>query len=387
MLTALPDGHTLNANKAALEIYGCESEEEYKKKMITERYFNPDDRNQLLKIVETNGVAKGFEVRMKREDGTSFWASLNVINQVGASGDRQFLTIIEDISERKRTAAELSRLNRELRSLNSQLEVKVEQRTKQLAAMVTLAQGANKAKSEFLASMSHELRTPLNAIIGFSQMLQEQYFGPLNEKQAEYTHDIAESGTHLLSLINDILDLSKVEAGKMELEVSGVKMCDVLRNSLVMVKEKTLAHGINIEMQIGQEIQSLEIKGDERRLKQVMFNLLSNATKFTPDGGTIRIEAKKEGPEVIVSVSDTGIGITAEEQQKLFQAFYQASGGLKDKTPGTGLGLAITRSIIEKHGGRIWVESEGRNKGSRFTFTLPAGDLISDQRVDKVSSR
>jgi signal transduction histidine kinase len=219
--------------------------------------------------------------------------------------------------------------------------------------------------------MSHELRTPLNAIIGFSQVLQEQYFGNLNEKQTEYVTDIVESGKHLLSLINDILDLSKIEAGKMELDMARVKIGDVVRNSLVMVKEKALAHRINLDLQVSEAINGSEIPGDERRLKQVMFNLLSNATKFTPDGGIIRVEADKIEKEIVIRVIDNGIGMTAQEQKRLFEAFYQASGGIKDKTPGTGLGLAITKSIVEKHGGRIWVESEGTNKGCKFIFTLP----------------
>jgi signal transduction histidine kinase len=194
-----------------------------------------------------------------------------------------------------------------------------------------------------------------------------------------------DSGTHLLSLINDILDMSKIEAGKMELEISEVKISDIIRSSLVMVKEKALVHSINLEVQIGEGVETLEIMGDQRKLKQVMFNLLSNATKFTPDGGNIKVEAYREGHDVVVSVSDTGIGITQEEQKKLFQAFYQASGGIKDKTPGTGLGLAITKSIIEKHNGRLWIESEGRNKGSRFVFVLPIGDLVQSGRIVKTS--
>jgi len=219
--------------------------------------------------------------------------------------------------------------------------------------------------------MSHELRTPLNAIIGFSQVLHEKYFGDLNDKQSEYVVDIVDSGKHLLSLINDILDLSKIEAGKMELDVSEVKVADLLHNSLVMIKEKALAHSISLDLQIADNINGTKIKGDERRLKQVMFNLLSNSAKFTPDGGAITIVARKEEKELDISVSDTGIGMTQQEQKRLFEAFYQASGGIKGKTPGTGLGLAITKSIIEKHGGKIWVESEGTSKGSKFTFTLP----------------
>jgi signal transduction histidine kinase len=279
--------------------------------------------------------------------------------------------IIGSALERKKASDELGRLNEELRSMNLQLESKVEERTGQLQEAVTEAKASSQAKSDFLASMSHELRTPLNAIIGFSQVLHEQYFGSLNEKQVDYVTDIVESGKHLLSLINDILDLSKIEAGKMELELSPVKIIGLVQGSLVMIKEKAMAHGINLEVQTAEDAQGLEINGDERRLKQVMFNLLSNAIKFTPDGGIIKIEAKKDDSELTVSVSDSGIGMTPQELKKLFQAFYQASGGIKDKTPGTGLGLAITRSIVEKHGGKIRVESEGPNKGSRFTFTLP----------------
>jgi PAS domain S-box-containing protein len=371
ILTTLPDGRILSANKAALEIYGYDSEEELTKASILALYVNPGDMEELLKLIQIRGVAKGFEARMKYKNGTPFWASLNVITQTTESGDKQFLSIVEDITDRKQAAVELSRLNAELRSLNLQLEGKVEERTRQLAEAVTIAEAANKAKSQFLASMSHELRTPLNAILGFSQILNEQYFGSLNEKQVEYVTDILDSGKHLLSLINDILDLSKIEAGKVELEMSTVNIKELLQNSLVMVKEKALAHGITLNIQTSDSIDTMEIRGDVRRLKQVMFNLLSNAAKFTPDGGSITVEAKRNGTELLVSVSDTGIGITPEEQKKIFKEFYQISSGIQNKNPGTGLGLAITKNIIEKHGGKIWVESEGLNKGSRFIFTLP----------------
>jgi signal transduction histidine kinase/PAS domain-containing protein len=299
------------------------------------------------------------------------------INEVGQWSENDIALlrlsseIIGNALERKEATDQLAKLNEELKSFNSQLETKVEERTKQLEEAVSVAEGSNRAKSDFLASMSHELRTPLNAIIGFSQVLNEKYFGDLNDKQSEYVVDIVDSGKHLLSLINDILDLSKIEAGKMELDVSEVKISELLQNSLVMIKEKALAHSISLDLQIAENINGTKIKGDERRLKQVMFNLLSNSAKFTPDGGAITIAARKEEKELEISVSDTGIGMTPQEQKKLFEAFYQASGGIKGKTPGTGLGLAITKSIVEKHGGKIWMESEGTNKGSKFTFTLP----------------
>ena len=255
------------------------------------------------------------------------------------------------------------------------------------------AEAASRAKSNFLSSMSHELRTPLNAIIGFSQVLLDKHFGDLNESQGEYTRDILESGKHLLSLINDILDLSKVEAGKMELELSPVNIKALLENSLVMIKEKAHEHEIGLDIKIPEEMSELEIQADERRLKQVILNLLSNAAKFTPENGEIRVEAnliaefgvrnselkgkKKQSAfriphsAIQISVTDTGIGIAIEDQKKIFDDFYQAKGGIKDKTPGTGLGLTLAKSLVEMHGGKIWVESEGEGKGSRFSFVLP----------------
>jgi signal transduction histidine kinase len=251
--------------------------------------------------------------------------------------------------------------------------------------------------------MSHELRTPLGAIIGFSELLEEKIFGDLNPKQEEYVKDIVESGRHLLSLINDILDLAKVEAGKMELELSNISIATLLDNSLVMVKEKCLKHGIALSLDVPEQVRNLEILADERQMKQIMFNLLSNAVKFTPDGGQIRVTANlttaeretgdaeygeratvlnPDGPtpessefrvpnsELLVSVSDTGIGIAKEHQGRLFTEFYQVSGGVKNKTPGTGLGLALAKRMVEQHGGRVWVESEGEGKGSTFRFTI-----------------
>jgi len=233
------------------------------------------------------------------------------------------------------------------------------------------AETANQAKSHFLANMSHELRTPLNAIIGFSQVLQDQYFGALTDKQAEYVNDILESGKHLLSLINDILDLSKIEVGRMELEVSSVGIKELLDNSLVLIKEKTRAHGISLTLNVPADLKDLVITADERKLKQVLLNLLSNAAKFTPDNGAIAVEVKKDGEELLVSVSDTGIGIAPKDQDRIFEEFYQTGASATDRPQGTGLGLAISKQIIEMHAGRIGVESDGVGKGSRFYFALP----------------
>ena len=243
-------------------------------------------------------------------------------------------------------------------------------------------ESANKAKSDFLASMSHELRTPLNAVIGFSQVLQDQDFGPLNEKQKEYVLDILESGKHLLNLINDVLDLSKVEAGKMELQLSPVVVGDLLTGSLVMIKEKAMKHGITLKTDIPEELSHFEMLADERKFKQILFNLLSNASKFTPAGGAITLSARRmaegKGEVIQVSVKDTGIGITPENQGKVFESFYQVSGSLTSKTSGTGLGLPLARSFVKLHGGRMWVESEGDGMGSQFYFTLPVQPVLPE---------
>jgi len=227
---------------------------------------------------------------------------------------------------------------------------------------------ASQHKSQFLANMSHELRTPLNAIIGFSEVLLEKMFGELNEKQEEYLNDIFTSGKHLLNLINDILDLSKIEAGRMELELGSVNLRDMLEGSLVVVKERALAHGINLSLEMSDDIDTLI--ADERKVKQIVFNLLSNAVKFTPDKGKVGIKARQGDSTVEVAVWDTGVGIAPEDQQRVFEEFQQVGETLTGKPEGTGLGLALTKRLVELHGGSIRLESTPGD-GSIFTFTLP----------------
>jgi signal transduction histidine kinase len=245
-----------------------------------------------------------------------------------------------------------------------------------------ILESANKAKSDFLASMSHELRTPLNAVIGFSQVLQDQGFGSLNVKQNEYVQDILESGKHLLDLINDILDLSKVEAGKMELHLTPVVVGDLLAGSLVMIKEKALLHGVALKTDIPEELSRFVMLADERKFKQILFNLLSNAAKFTPDGSAITLSARRlaegKGEVIQVSVKDAGMGIAPENQKKIFENFFQVSNNLTNKTAGTGLGLPLAMSFVELHGGRMWVESAGDGTGSRFFFTLPVRPVLPE---------
>jgi signal transduction histidine kinase len=243
---------------------------------------------------------------------------------------------------------------------NARLLTELQARTRELEV-------ASQHKSEFLANMSHELRTPLNAVIGFSEVLTERMFGELNEKQDEYLKDIYASGQHLLSLINDILDLSKIEAGRMELELADFHLPQAIENALVLVRERALRRGIALEQSIDPTLG--EMRGDERKVKQVLLNLLSNAIKFTPEGGRIGVQALSRDAFVEVSVSDTGVGIAPADQEAIFEEFRQVGTAAK-KVEGTGLGLTLSRKFVELHGGRIWVESQ-LGTGSTFTFTLP----------------
>jgi signal transduction histidine kinase len=243
---------------------------------------------------------------------------------------------------------------------NARLFHEIEDKSRQLEA-------ASQHKSEFLANMSHELRTPLNAIIGFSELLSERLYGNLNEKQEEYLKDIHGSGQHLLSLINDILDLSKIEAGRMELELTDFDLPTAIDNALTLVRERAGRRGIALHAAADERLG--QIRGDERKIKQVLLNLLSNAIKFTPDGGRIDVRARAVDGSVEVSVSDTGVGIAPEHQEAIFEEFRQVGTAAK-KVEGTGLGLALSRKFIELHGGRIWVTSQV-GVGSAFRFTLP----------------
>jgi signal transduction histidine kinase len=244
---------------------------------------------------------------------------------------------------------------------NARLFLEIADKSQQLEA-------ASRHKSEFLANMSHELRTPLNAVIGFSEVLLQRMFGDLNAKQDEYLKDIYASGQHLLSLINDILDLSKIEAGRMELAPAPFHLPSALDNAVTLVKERAARHGIALQVDVDARLG--EMVGDERKVKQVLLNLLSNAVKFTPEGGRISLKAHRLDGLVEIAVTDTGIGIAPEDQAAVFEEFRQVGSDETRKQEGTGLGLTLARRFVELHGGRIWVASES-GRGSTFTFTLP----------------
>jgi len=268
-----------------------------------------------------------------------------------AAGDFSGRLDVPNRDELGSLGANVNRMNDELRRLYSELET------------------ASRHKSEFLANMSHELRTPLNAIIGFSQVLQQRLVGEINEKQDEYLDDILSSGHHLLSLINDVLDLSRVEAGQTELAVAPFSLREALERGVVMLREKAMKGGVGLSLELAPELDV--IQGDERRLRQVVFNLLSNAVKFTPPGGSVVVATALGNGEAEVSVTDTGPGIAPEDQERIFEEFQQTELGAQQRE-GTGLGLALSKQLVELHGGRIWVESEPGH-GSRFVFTLPIG--------------
>jgi signal transduction histidine kinase len=244
---------------------------------------------------------------------------------------------------------------------NARLFREIEDKSQQLEA-------ASRHKSEFLANMSHELRTPLNAIIGFSEVLLERMFGEVNAKQTEYLQDILASGQHLLSLINDILDLSKVEAGRLELELGRFHLPTALDNALTLIRERAIQHGITLTQGVDERVGY--IVADERKVKQILLNLLSNAVKFTPEGGRVGVTATASNDAFTIAVSDTGIGIAPEDQAAVFEEFRQVGRDDARKQEGTGLGLTLAKKFVELHGGRIWVQSQV-GQGSTFTFTLP----------------
>ena len=282
-------------------------------------------------------------------EGQPFGAILIRRQEVRPFSDRE-IGLLRTFGDQAAIALENVRLFREIEDKSRQLEV------------------ANKHKSEFLANMSHELRTPLNAIIGFSEVLLEKIFGEINAKQQDYLSDIHSSGRHLLALINDILDLSKIEAGRMELEPSDFDVPTALQNAMTLVRERAQRHGIALSLDIDLAVR--ELRADERKFKQILVNLLSNAVKFTPDGGQVALRARLVERGLEVSVSDTGIGIAPEDQEKVFEEFRQVGGDYKTKQEGTGLGLALARRFVELHGGVISVQSE-LGKGATFTFTIP----------------
>ena len=302
-----------------------------------------------LKILHDDGWRSLAAVPMLRED--QIVGCLIVRRKRKGGFTEETLDLLETFASQSALALLNARLFRELEEQSVELEL------------------ASTHKSEFLASMSHELRTPLNAVLGFSEVLLERMFGDINERQEEYLRDIHGSGQHLLELLNEILDLSKVEAGRMELEYSSFDLRSLLELATSMLRERAALHGIDLRIETAE---MGTVYSDELRLKQVLLNLVTNAVKFTGDGGSVVVGAQRDGPEVLISVTDTGIGVPEADRERIFESFQQGGRG-SSREEGTGLGLTLSRRIVELLGGRMWLES-GVGRGSTFGFSLPAGD-------------
>jgi signal transduction histidine kinase len=301
-------------------------------------------------LAKNLGYRSGLFVPLMREGGAI--GAITALRPAPSAFTDKEIELLKTFADQAVIAIENVRLFHEIQDKSRQLEI------------------ANQHKSDFLANMSHELRTPLNAIIGFSEVLVEKMFGEVNDKQLDYLKDIHSSGRHLLSLINDILDLSKIEAGRMELDIADFDLRSALENAMTLVKERAQRNGITLNLEVDPSLGMF--RGDERKFKQILLNLLSNAVKFTSEGGKVGVAARPVVNAVEFSVTDTGVGISAGDQELVFEEFRQVGNDYTRKAEGTGLGLALTKRFVELHGGTIRLES-APGKGSTFTFTIPLG--------------
>lgn len=358
-----PEGKIVLLNQTAEKMFGYSREELLGLNVETlvpagMRGNHSQHRNSYTTNPQTRPMGSGLELKAQKKDGTLFPVEIS-LSPNWTDGKLYVIALVRDISERKEA-------DDRLRAIREQYTAELAIKNKQLEARNLEVEKANRLKSEFLASMSHELRTPLHTVIGFSELLMEETEGPLNEKQRRFLSHILQDSRHLLELINEILDISKIEAGKLELQCEAFNFSECVTEVFNGIAQRAAAKNLRVE---NKNAFTGMLYADRLRMKEVLYNLLSNAVKFTPEGGSIWLESAAEKDSLLVTVGDTGIGIPAEEQEAVFEKFYQAgtTGGVHE---GTGLGLPITRRLIELHGGEIRVESHP-GKGSRFILTLP----------------
>jgi len=372
LLEAAPDaiievdaqGNIVLMNAATEQIFGYSREELLGKTVdalvpqeVRDRHVH--HRSNYAELPVRRPMGTGLHLQGQRKDGSRFPVEISLSPVKSAEGFR-VSAIIRDVTDRQKADNDFREMQRQLTSELSSANRELEIRSRE-------AEEANRLKSEFLASISHELRSPLHTIIGFSELLSEELEGPLNDKQKRFVDHIHRDSFHLLELINDILDLSKIEAGKLDLHLEVFNALDAVHEVFHSIAPVADAKKILLELK---SCPALTVHADRIRLKQILLNLLSNAVKFTPENGIVSVDCSDQNGVASFCVSDTGLGIPKQEHQTIFNKFYQVGSTTKGVREGTGLGLAITKHLVEEHGGRIWVESEP-GRGSRFTFTLP----------------
>jgi PAS domain S-box-containing protein len=346
-------GTITSCNPAVYQKGGYSAGEQVGKHFSKVAVVRPKDMPKFLRVF--NSIARGkvpqpFEVAYNRKDGSLGWTELHIA-LLAAGGKKLGIQVMQrDVTDRKHMEQEIQRKNEQLEAQNEELEK------------------ASRAKSDFLARMSHELRTPLNVVMGFAELMLDQVPGEINEEQRQCLDDILTSSRHLLGLINEVLDLTKVESGKVELKLKNIALSEVVESVTSAMTAVISQRKQSLDVRLDGGLPLLKV--DEDRLRQVFFNLLSNASKFTPDRGKLKIEASRKDGWCQVSVSDNGIGIKEEDLKQIFEPFYQAEDSMTRESRGTGLGLTLVKEIVEMHGGQILVKSK-YGKGSSFIFTLP----------------
>ena len=363
VVTVDAEGKIVLVNGQTEKLFGYQREEllgEPVEKLIPERIRHAHSKHRAGYTADPHprAMGAGLDLLAVRKDGTSFPVEISLSPLQTSEGFR-VISSIRDVSERKKILQQIEQQNRELEARNREVE------------------RATRLKSKFLASMSHELRTPLNAIVGFSELLAEETAGQLNEKQKRFVSHIKQGSNHLVQLINDILDLSKIEAGQLELRCEDFQIKDALPEVLSIIRPLAMAKNIKVQDQMEPGV---AVHADRIRFKQILYNLLSNAIKFTPKNGRIDIDCLDNGQVARISVTDTGVGIRGEDQEVIFEEFRQVEGSTETASEGTGLGLAITKRLVEQQGGQISLQSE-LGKGSCFTFTLPTGSGASTESL------